>query len=641
MKCFGPRSPALLVAALVCVFACQTQDNAASKSVEDLQTLIDQANRAASEAQRLSALRALQNHTDTDASLAADLALLLPIVENWAEGRERLWTPGDQDKAGEDGYLGGWFGWKMWPSSVSDNVFPPPISETSPLRPTWLLFRARMLIWQAIQNGALVETEEQRQKWFGEGRTLMTEYETLVGPQPLSGMYLDRPIAWTLDGPRLPESTPKWAQLQHEALRRLSFIARFWIEERQAVDGQLGGGWGDDVEAWRNFTSLLLAFEDPVLIAGFRKIAEGVWALPRLSGGYTSIKTDIEHSSEDTGDTLSMMLLLEPENPIWRKRALKLADLMTSLWMGTNDLGRPQFQSTWMTSSWVSSQERQACDTLYHTRAMQPALLLWQITEDPEEEKKLADALVPWLKTEALSAQSTARDKPEGIVPSALHWPSGEPGGPNSKWFNPGCHFNASPFKWPGPMRLMLRAFVLAYIKTNDAAFMAPLQSMAAWRREALKAPDANAPKGSGLWCGKQIGGHLADALGKYRLLSGDKSFDDLLTSDASEMAKYRMGIGSKPDDEKLENAWKGLRLNQAAWTTEVRWTDRILKWPKAYANWYSDLPKPDVNLLHTMTTGDVGSSALLPVLSPRLKDLPTRRATWVGPEGRQEVVLP
>ena len=53
-----------------------------------------------------------------------------------------------------------------------------------------------------------------------------------------------------------------WVGPQRTAVVGLLSVLRFWCEERQAPDGQLGGGWGDDVEVWRNWTPILLGFRD-------------------------------------------------------------------------------------------------------------------------------------------------------------------------------------------------------------------------------------------------------------------------------------------------------------------------------------------------------------------------------------------
>ena len=109
-----------------------------------------------------------------------------------------------------------------------------------------------MLIWQAIEMGVLTEI------YFSEGRDLLEEAATrsliiesshLFGREDTVALY------------SCPNHAPAWAIAQQKLLNHLENIMMFWIEERQTMDGQMGGGWGDDVEMWRKWTPVLLPFE--------------------------------------------------------------------------------------------------------------------------------------------------------------------------------------------------------------------------------------------------------------------------------------------------------------------------------------------------------------------------------------------
>ncbi|MGC6511051.1 MAG: hypothetical protein ACON4U_21725, partial [Myxococcota bacterium] len=47
-----------------------------------------------------------------------DLGTLLPIIDLWSNGLEDHWVPGEQDSAGEDGYLGGFFIMRVFPGQT-------------------------------------------------------------------------------------------------------------------------------------------------------------------------------------------------------------------------------------------------------------------------------------------------------------------------------------------------------------------------------------------------------------------------------------------------------------------------------------------------------------------------------------------
>ena len=98
--------------------------------------------------------------------------------------------------------------------------------------------------------------------------------------------------------------------------------------------------------------------------------------------------TDVEHSAEETGDTLTSLLLLgdnlivfvlveillfvivsDANNSTYRTWASDtIPDLALHKWTGINDKGLLQFKSTFFTSSAVSDNVLFSCDTAYHAR---------------------------------------------------------------------------------------------------------------------------------------------------------------------------------------------------------------------------------------------------------------------------------
>ena len=106
--------------------------------------------------------------------------------------------------------------------------------------------------------------------FYTEGLRLLTEAREAFPANPILPQYFGD--AWTQsrsdggdgDGGDSGgwEGSWGWVGPQRTAVVGLLSVLRFWCEERQAADGQLGGGWGDDVEVWRNWTPILLGFRD-------------------------------------------------------------------------------------------------------------------------------------------------------------------------------------------------------------------------------------------------------------------------------------------------------------------------------------------------------------------------------------------
>jgi len=588
-----------------------------------------------------------------DSELGRDLEKLLPVIDHWANGLEKYWEPGEKPLPAENGYLCDFFVYRVLPGLpplVDEDspiyplwllfsflverlmpMYPPEVPEDSPLYPVWCMYRGRMLIWQPIQTGSYAETERLRDKYFGEGRRLVSKAAAAFPGNRVLRMYLDEPVPWPSIHPLDPKA-PAWANLQREALEKLGAIIRFWIEKRQAPDGQFGGGWGDDVEMWRAWTPILLGFEDPDVNAAQERLASGLFALPSMENGYTTKMTDVEHSAEDSGDTGTAMMHIAPDDPVWQGRAQRLAELMRDLWTGTNDRGLTQFKSTYFTSERVDPSPKKACDTVYHPRAVQPALLYWQRTGDTEMTSLFRD----WMDTWVDAAVRSERGKPAGVLPSALHWPDGDIGGLGEDWWDPENHFEGKLYRWPSAMTMMTSSLLLTSHMTGDEKYLEPIQSMAALRAAFLEDPPEEPTPGSAMWCASKMGGFLSDTLGKYRLLTGDEQFDSLLLADAGGYVEYRLTGNDAPLLEELGQVAAAFGINRPAYMEEVRWTDRVFKFHKNYANDYADppLPRSKTELLYNMLTGDFGNALYFPMNAVRWKTLPQDIAVMVVDHG-------
>ena len=381
---------------------------------------------------------------------------------------------------------------------------------------------------------------------------------------------------------------------------------------------------------------ILLAFESEKANAGQRLLSEGVFDLPRMAGGYTNIMTDVEHSSEDSADSITPMLHLAPNDPIWQARANDIANLMSNQWTATNERGFLQFKSTYFTSDAVSSNTDYACDTSYHTRAVQPTLLLWQRTQDAELTELFSNWMDMWVD---VSAQE-ANGKAAGVLPSGVHFPSGLAGGPDGVWWNPVCHYTNKTFKYPRALSGLARSLLLTWHITGNDKYLEPIFSMVEMR-EAYQADATGAgDEGSAMWAASQTQGILRDVLGKYRLLTGFDTFDDFLLVHADTYVRYRLTQDISLLESALEANLRSLSFNEAAFKEEVRFTDRVYKFNAIFANNYLEDPIPnlDADLLYSMLSGDFGDAAYLPLNAIRWKTEPTNFAALVESHSTQHL---
>jgi len=347
-----------------------------------------------------------------------------------------------------------------------------------------------------------------------------------------------------------------------------------------------------------------------------------------MAGGYTNIMTDVEHSSEDSADSVTPMLHLAPNDPVWQERAREIGTLMANQWTATNDRGFLQFQSTYFTSDAVSTNRDYACDTSYHTRAMQPTLLLWQRTQEPE----LTSLFSSWMDMWVDVAAQEANGKAAGVLPSGVHFPSGLPGGPDNVWWNPVCHYTNKTFKYPRALSGLARSLLLTWHITGNESYLDPILSMLEMRQAYEADSTGSGEEGSAMWAASQTRGTLQDVLGKYRLLSGLTSFDDYLLTNADPYVRYRLTQDISVLEEALNSNLRSLQFNEAAFKEEVRFTDRVFKFHANFANNYLEENVPNLNadLLYSMLTGDFGDASYLPLNAIKWKTEPTDFAALV-----------
>lgn len=574
--------------------------------------LIDKAMNAVEEKTRFRYLKQLAKLPETNQALQADIQTLWPVVERWAMGREMA----DAGKIQEpEWYLGG---------SISTST-PAEIRTDSPLYPMFCLYRGRHLIWHPIQFGSTVQTKEGRNEYFPPAREYLRVAQKAAPDNPIIGMYLDKPIPWPI-GFQPDPNAPEWANLQREGLEKLTDIMHWWADNRQLKNGAYGGGWNDDVELWRNFVAVFIAFQDPKLEDSQHKLAEGLFAQPHMQYGYTTRIHDVEHTAEDTADTITPMMLLFPDQQIWKERALFLLDRMLNIWTGVNERGMLQFKSLVFDVHRVSEKRREQVDVTWNSRAVEPALAYWHLYQD----HSLSPIFSRWMDTWVAGAASSEHGKPAGILPSAILWPEGRVGGVNPEWWVPNAFGRL--YYWPGALDIMFNTLALTWEMTDDDKYIEPVLSAARIRQHYLKKAGTNAidrdffkrgvlfhnakneaekrgmEPGSLPWCAAQLGAYLPAALAKYRFLSGDTQFDDVLRRDANAYVHYRLDKNMDVLLKDLREAVLAFRFNRDSYTSQMRYTDRMFRFTKAYANYFenSPLPLPEPRIFYAMASGDV-----------------------------------
>lgn len=612
--------------------------SAAFSLESNVQELIEAAGNAASDKDRYELLKRIA----TIPEFEQEANILVEIADRWVNGLEKYWTTDDDLTSAieeEKGYLGGFFAVKSFPQGVFDFLqsgvidvtsafpagfelptenYPPQIPETSALYPIWAFYKGRMIVWSAIELGV--------GDWFyySAAEDLLSLAYERFPDNPILAIYNGESEPWP-ETDNVSGNAPAWATNMNVVLNKLMDIIEYWINERQAPDGQLGGGWGDDVEAWRRWIPILLGFDVPHINSAMRKLADGMWNLERMEGGYTSIMSDVEHSAEDSSDTLAMMILMQ-ESGDWNSKIDRLRSLLTDSWTGINGQGHRQFKSTYFTANTVSPDENLGFQVNYHMRAIQPLLLNWHRTANSDQTAvlEILDGIIE-------ATLSDADGKPAGIPPAAMQWPSGAHGGSFDWWIPNATTGSGGTFHFPRYTESLLTVFAQAYVVTNEARYKQFLETIIQLRVNQLEGqyPDSNT-EGTIGWAAKQVGRKVTEAMEKCK--ASGKTLDIDIPSKHSGYYNWMT-----QDDFTVMNTYlleqrQAYAINRPIFMEEVRFTDRVDKFNEEYLNQHLslDLPKPNMGSLYSLITGDPGAPFFFPLNQVRWKTDPRSTAIRV-----------
>ena len=129
----------------------------------------------------------------------------------------------------------------------------------------------------------------------------------------------------------------------------------------------------------------------------------------------------------------------------------------------------------------------------------------------------------------------------------------------------------------------------------------------------------------------------LPDTLAKYRLLTGDTRYDTLLRADASGYVRYRLTSDRASLESALRRNAEAFRSNWEGYTSEMRWTDRIISFTRNYLRYLepSAPPAPTPEILYSSATGDPGSPLVFPLNAVRWRTPPREIAALVTESSR------
>jgi hypothetical protein len=364
---------------------------------------------------------------------------------------------------------------------------------------------------------------------------------------------------------------PAWAFYADQALQMIKETIHYWVDKRQAENGEFGGKYDDDVEMLRWWPIAAMALNDPKTLSGMRRLVDGIWNSDWITNGYSTKLRDVEHAAEPVADTQPMMIGLDYGNPIYVERCMKSIQGLKDLWTGINAKGHRHFKSSWYSYKAIDQRPPRDCDVPMNTRTVKAARWLAWYNQHPQAMQFLKEWGDAWLE----DCLRTDKGKPYGIVPSAIRFEDDAIGGHAGNWHHPGLFWRY--FDFHGGTKILTQ-FLSLYDLTSDKRYLEPIELAL----ELVKKYNDNDLKetktGSEKWVSKILRNspQFAETIEKWRLITGRRDYDPILLNNGSDYLKFRLTGDLKYIESGNKQVLDGININNELLTMEGYFTDRI-----------------------------------------------------------------
>lgn len=392
---------------------------------------------------------------------------------------------------------------------------------------------------------------------------------------------------WTrVDWNQIFTSGPGWARLLASNLNSWLDLFEWWTIHRQSPEGDIGGGWTDDVEILPAFGAMALTLPDSSDLTrlGFQRFSDGIWNSPIVDpqAGFQAQFADIEHVAEPTGNLLHVSALLDYGDPERIERMLKSERTFRDLFLSDpadSPFGHQHFLANMMSSTSIAAGGAFAADLPLSGRATNPFPFLIWYAANPGATAPLEAWARSWLE----DAQRSENGKPVGIFPNAVWTPTDGIGLPpdGNWWGQDDSHGQSSAlpkYQW---YPYSLTGFFHTW--TGDPAFLAPFDAIqnhtAAWFGAGQPVSAATPPAGQeNIWAGGVLKDAAVGAITNTRLLTGTPINSAYLNNFASGYAQLLLNPTSSAPLASLQPPADKLIARWPYKTTEGVMTDRILE---------------------------------------------------------------
>ncbi|MDH3650141.1 MAG: hypothetical protein OEQ53_10685, partial [Saprospiraceae bacterium] len=401
---------------------------------------------------------------------------------------------------------------------------------------------------------------------------------------------------------------PEWSKEQLRALSRLKALVHYWVSDRQASNGELGGKLGDDVEALRFWTPLI-HLNDSLSELGWRRLADCVWHSPLMHDGFARDISDVEHAAEFISDTAPLLLLMS-DDTAYHHRVLPILEKFRDLWTTVSPNGYRFFRSAWYSSTDLDLRPPRDRDVQYNARTLKALRYwLWRYRDDTA----VIAPMYEWARSWTAMSLKTDKGKPAGILPVSVRSTDESINGDEPHWHKANMFWSYFDYRGDG---LVLDHLLSMWVHTGDDHLLAPLKASLQLIADSYD-PATTSQEGTAPWAAAQMVQNRSfwGVAGQWRLLTGDGQFDELLLAYGPPYVKYRIEQDASHLIQALSEFNKATAFNWEMLTSEVYYTDRVLAVHSRHGQ------PLDVEVLKSMLTGDVSHNSTSPYVDVSWED--------------------
>lgn len=187
----------------------------------------------------------------------------------------------------------------------------------------------------------------------------------------------DEPVDRSALQPPRAAGAPEWAVYQRAALRKYLDFAHWWMDNRQAPNGEFGHGLGDDTDLVNDWVPLsMISDTDGRIADSVRRLADTCYDT-LIEDGINRRTTDPLHAYEDGVNALCRAAEMYPGNPVYLERLMEGARTVDEHLTGMTG-GFRHFKSKLYGAQQIVTEEPYNQDILSSSLMMhQPLYLGW------------------------------------------------------------------------------------------------------------------------------------------------------------------------------------------------------------------------------------------------------------------------